>query len=124
MKRAVSRAVALLLIVTCCLAPLGLAAAQEVVGVDLKPLIEEAAKHRNRFAVNVPHRFSTTTHGEWTTREGTRDWTYSVRIPTAVSMSFYAVPVRLPESAQVTVTGVDASATYRASDIARGSIWG
>ena len=112
-----------LLLVTCCLSPLIPAAAQDVLDVDLWPLDQRAAQHHNRFAVDVPHRFSTSTHGEWTANGATRAWTYSVRIPYAVSMSFYVWPVELPGSAQLTVAGISASSTYRSSDVPRASLW-
>jgi hypothetical protein len=123
MRRAAPSIGSLLLIVTSWLAPLNPAAAQDVLDVDLRPLIEDAARHRTRFAVEVPDRFSTSTHGTWTAGGATRDWTYSVRVPSAVSMSFYAMPVQLPASARLTVSGAEASSTYRASDVARASIW-
>lgn len=49
-------------------------------------------------------------------------WRYTVRIPTAISMSFHADKVSLPSSAQLTVTGIS-SFSYRARDVRKGAIW-
>jgi hypothetical protein len=124
MRRISPRIAPLLFFVVNSLLVLTPAAAQEVLRVDLDPLIEQAARHRDRFAVDVPHRFTTSTFGEWSFTGSTREWTYSVRIPSAVSMSFYAPLVQLPPSAELIVTGSSASATYRASDLSHASLWG
>src|SRR5579862_3298859 len=72
------------------------AMAQEVLSTDLSPLIDQSAPFPTRFAVDVPHPVSTTSAGTWT-QNGTRStWTYSIRIPTAVSLSFHAPELSLP----------------------------
>ncbi len=100
------------------------AAAQEVLGTDLSPLIDQSAAFPTRFAVDVPHAVSTAGAGSWT-QSGTRStWTYSIRIPTAVSVSFHASHLNLPGDAVLTVTGKNGgSASYQARDIARGALW-
>ena len=100
------------------------AAAQEVLGTELSPLIDRSAPFPTRFAVDVPHAVSIADAGAWT-QNGTRStWTYSIRIPTAVSMSFHASRLNLPSDAVLTVTGKGgASASYQSRDIARGALW-
>src|SRR5689334_16964701 len=95
-----------------------------VLDVDLAPLIDQSAPHPERFAVNVPHAASTVTQGAWQTNGRTRIWTYAVRIPGAVSVSFHAPLARLPASARLTVGGRDATVVYRAADINRATLWG
>jgi hypothetical protein len=100
------------------------AAAQEVLGIELAPLIDQSASFRTRFAVDVPHAVSTAAAGTWTQSGARSTWTYSIRIPTAVSMSFHASQLNLPGDAVLTVTGKSgASASYQARDIARGALW-
>jgi hypothetical protein len=100
------------------------ATAQDVLDIDLAPLIDQSAHYPTRFAVDVPHSVSTADAGTWT-QSGTRStWTYSMRVPTAVSMSFHADHVTLPAGAVLTVTGESgASASYRTRDIARSGLW-
>jgi hypothetical protein len=99
-------------------------AAQEVLDVDLSPLIDQAARHPTRFAVDLPHAVSIADAGEWTQNGNRSTWTYSIRIPTAVSMSLHASGVHLPDGAVLTVTGENgASASYRARDVARSGLW-
>lgn len=112
-----------LLLLAWILAPLAAAAEIETLNVDLAPLIGQAAQHRERFAVNVPHRISSVTQGMWTTNAGTSQWTYAVRIPTSVSMSFHAANVVLPPSARLTVTSSKVSSTYRAGDVHGSVLW-
>jgi hypothetical protein len=97
---------------------------QDLLDIDLAPLIDQSAHYPTRFAVDVPHRVSPADAGTWT-RSGTRStWTYSMRVPTAVSMSFHASHVTLPASAVLTVTGQNAAhASYRTRDIARSGLW-
>jgi hypothetical protein len=100
------------------------AVAQEVLSTDLAPLIDQSAQFPTRFAVDVPHTVSTANAGTWT-QSGTRStWTYSIRIPTAVSMSFHASGLSLPGDAELTVTGKNgAGVSYKARDIVRGGLW-
>lgn len=95
----------------------------EVLSTDLAPLIERSASDPNRFAVEVPHAVSLTSHGEWSTSGGLSVWRYSLRIPTAVSMSFHARPVYFPNSAQLRVTAGGAVYVYGAKDVNRGELW-
>jgi hypothetical protein len=97
---------------------------QDVLDLDLAPLIDQSAHYPTRFAVDVLHPVSTADAGTWT-QTGTRSiWAYSMRVPTAVSMSFHASHVTLPAGAVLTVTGKNgASASYRARDIARSGLW-
>lgn len=100
------------------------ATAQDVLNTDLSPLIDQSARYPTRFAVDLPHPVSMADAGSWTQNGGLSTWTYSIRIPTAVSMSFHARRVNLPASAVLEVTAANGtSATYRARDIARSGLW-
>lgn len=113
-----------LLLVACCIGQVQAAAKIEVLDVDLVPLIDQGAARPERFAVNVAHAISASTQGEWSTNGAMRTWTYRVRIPTAVSLSFHSPEIHLPASARLTVGGASATATYGASDVSRGGLWG
>jgi hypothetical protein len=90
----------------------------------LSPLIDRSAQYPTRFAVDVTHTVSTASAGTWSQSGTSSTWTYSIRIPTAVSMSFHASSLRLPPSAVLTVTGSDGVGTgYRAHDVARSGLW-
>src|SRR4029077_18460565 len=92
--------------------------------IDLSPLIDQSARYPTRFAVNVPHALSPADAGTWTQNGSSSTWTYSIRIPTAVSMSFHASRVKLPPGAVLTVTGENGvTASYRARDVARSGLW-
>ena len=95
----------------------------DVVSTDIGPLIDEAATHPNRFAVQVVHPASIATHGEWSSSGSTRTWTYVVRVPSAVSLSFHAPHFALPPSGSLTVSGSRGHATYRNTDASRGGLW-
>jgi hypothetical protein len=113
------------LLVVCSLGGAAVAqAAPEVLRVDLSPLIDQAARSPTRFAVDLPHPVSITDAGTWTQAGSRSTWTYAIRIPTAVSMSFHAPGVSLPQSAVLTVTNESgASIGYRARDVARSGLW-
>jgi lysyl endopeptidase len=97
---------------------------QDVLDIDLSPLIDQSARYPTRFAVDLPHPVSTADGGTWTQSGGDSTWTYSIRIPTAVSLSFHADRASFPAGAVLKVTGANgASATYRARDIARSGLW-
>lgn len=99
-------------------------AAQEVIDIDLSPLIDASVQQPTRFAVDVPHSVSTATAGTWSQNGARSIWTYSVRIPTAVSMSFHAASVSLPADTVLTVSSSTAATTsYRARDIASSGLW-
>jgi hypothetical protein len=120
---------ALALVLLACLAN-ALQAAQavtgsEVLATDLAPLIDSAVKQPTRFAVNVPHVVSLTNAGKWTDSGNGSSWTYAVRVPTAVSLSFHASQLTLPANAVLTVTGANGiSNSYHAGDVVRGGLWG
>jgi hypothetical protein len=99
------------------------AAPIHVLSVDLPKLIDEVAGERNRFAVEVPHYFSSATDGDWQSEGAKRIWHYSVQVPTAISLSFHASGVALPASAVLTVTGSRATVQYRSRDLAHGVLW-
>jgi len=44
-------------------------------------------------------------------------WVYSVRIPTAISLSFHAAGIVLPPSAVLTVSTARTTARYTARDV-------
>lgn len=89
------------------------AASVDTLSVDLNALIDAAAASKNRFAVDIAHPVS-----------GSDTWTYSVRIPGAISMSFHASEVSLPAGAVLTVTSGNTTTTYDARDINLGGLWG
>src|ERR1700760_284790 len=80
--------------------PICLAGQVETLQIDLRPLIKAAADTPVQFAVPIAHSVTTQSNGQWSTKPaGSAQWAYSVRIPTAVSMSFHATLIRLPASA-------------------------
>jgi hypothetical protein len=97
----------------------------ESVKTDLKPLIRAAADHRVQFAVQVPHHVSTLSAGRWTNLPavGRAEWTYAIRIPTAVSMSFHANRIHLPAHADLTVRSAFTTVVYRPSDLRQSDLW-
>ena len=84
--------------------------------VNLDRLIDSAAKDRNRFAVDVPHVIdaSQAGMGTWSVTRGVATWRYSVRVPTAVSLSFHAANIFLPPSAELRVLGGGSTYIYSA----------
>lgn len=104
--------------------PVSAATVVDTVQVDLNPLIDEAARSPQQFAVNVHHAVSASHQGVWSQHGSTSTWTYSVRIPTAISMSFHAPHVRLPPSAVLTVSGARTTFRFVARDISRTGLWG
>ncbi len=95
----------------------------EVLSTDLAPLIERSVSAPDRFAVEVGHAVTVSSHGEWSTVGARSVWHYSLRIPTAVSMSFHATPVYLPSSAELRVSAAGAVYVYSAKDVNRGELW-
>jgi hypothetical protein len=91
--------------------------------VDISPLIDEAARYPDRFAVDVAHTISADSMGAWTTNGGVSTWTYAARIDTAISMAFHASSIALPPSAELKVTGASGSVSYTARDVRRGELW-
>jgi len=91
--------------------------------VDLAAGIERAAAFPTRFAVDVPHAISPNTRGEWTTTGSTSTWRHALQIPGAVSMSFHASGVRLPDGAVLKTTIGGVEYFYRAKDLHVGELW-
>jgi hypothetical protein len=92
------------------------------ISIDLDPLIDSAAHDHNRFAVNIPHSVSSVGQGRWASAGATSTWTYNVRVPTAVSLSFHA-HLALPPSATLQVHAGTVTSGYTAKDISRGGLW-
>jgi len=101
------------------------APAVDVVQVDLNPLINAAMKDLNRFAVDIPHPIDSSQAGTgtWSVTRGAATWRYSVRVPTAVSLSFHATNIFLPSSAQLRVVAGGSTYTYSAKDINKRQLW-
>jgi hypothetical protein len=113
--------VALLLLA---LGPIAVAATpRDTLTVDLRPLIDSAAQYPTRFAVDIAHPASSQTHGVWTRTGNKAVWTYGVRIPTAVSMSFHASSTVLPSSATLVVRAGTVTYRYTSRDVHRGQLW-
>lgn len=97
---------------------------QKVLNVDLTPKIEASAARRERFAVNVPHAANLANAGSWERAAGVSTWRYSLRIPTAVSLSFHAAEFQLPPGATLKVTNAaGAQAVYLPTDGGRLGLW-
>lgn len=105
-------------------AALPVATSVDTIRVDLNPLIDTAAHSAEQFAVNVPHSISSASDGSWSTRTAISTWVYSVRVPTAISMSFHATSARLPPSAVLTVTAGRSTLRYTARNVSRSGLWG
>lgn len=90
---------------------------------SLQPLIRDAAASPVQFAVDIPYAASTESDGNWSASAGVAAWHYAVRIPTAVSLSFHALHVRLPGSAILTVQGRSTTVVYRGSDLRGSELW-
>jgi hypothetical protein len=118
------RTVAWIALAWFCIAPVSAATPIDDVRVDLNPLIDTAARSQEQFAVNVPHAVSTLAQGSWSSHGSLSTWVYSVRIPTAISMSFHAAGVVLPPSAVLTVSTARATTRYVARDVSRSGLWG
>lgn len=57
--------------------------------VDLNPLLDSAARSQEQFAVNIHRAVSSASQGIWTQKGSLSTWVYTVRVPTAISMSFH-----------------------------------
>ena len=101
------------------------APAVDVVQVDLERLIDAAVKDRNRFAVDIPRAVdaSQAGTGTWSVTGGVATWRYSVRVPTAVSLSFHAANIFLPPSAQLKVLAGGSTNVYSAKDTYKRQLW-
>ena len=89
--------------------PIRAAAPVDVFDVDIAPLIDSSARYPTRFAVDIARPVSLSTQGQWSDKGANSVWTYTVRIGTAVSMSFHASRLSLPSSASLTVSGASAA---------------
>ena len=103
--------------------PARAASSSDVLSVDLPALIDQVASQPERFAVDVAQPIALSAQGQWTTQGSRRVWTYTVRIPSAVSMSFHAAHLLLPPSAVLSVSGASASVNYRRADVSHGGLW-
>lgn len=99
------------------------AAPIDSIPVDLPALIRDAAGRAHQFAVNVPHRVSTSSAGTWTTEDDRSQWRYTARIDGAVSLSFHAPRLQLPADAVLTVRSGVSTMNYRNADTASGDFW-
>jgi hypothetical protein len=99
------------------------AAPIRILPVDLAPLIDAAARHPGRFAVEVPHVVSTATAGEWSEAAGEARWHYAVRVPGAVSLSLHATGVTLPPDATLAIAGAGARYIVNAHDLHGDALW-
>ena len=97
--------------------------AVDVVKVDLDTLIRAAAPTPAQFAVLVPHKVSVQSAGSWSVHGDVATWRYTVRIPTAISMSFHADKFVLPSSAQLTVRGGSSFTNYVERDAHKEALW-
>jgi hypothetical protein len=95
----------------------------ETLRVDLPRLIDEAARHPDRFAVDIAHAVDLESAGEWEVTADTATWRYQVRIPTAISMSFHATHIILPPAATLTVRAASAASVYLSADLHRDTLW-
>lgn len=95
----------------------------EVVAVDLAPLIERAAPRRAQFAVDVPHAADLESKGRWVRADGVSTWTYTVRVPGAVSLTFHARSVSLPMGATLRVHARGETYEYDRLDVPRRELW-
>jgi hypothetical protein len=95
----------------------------DTVNIDLAPLIDRAAGARERFAVEVPHQVSSARDGTWT-RAGSRDtWELTVRVPTAVTLSFHASRIFLPVSAVLKLSASGVTYEYTPAQIHGTQLW-
>jgi len=95
----------------------------DILRTDLAPLIGAAAASPTQFAVQIPHAVSTANAGAWSIANSRATWRYSVRIPTAVSLSFHAVHAKLPASAVLVVKGVRTTILYDGKTLHRSELW-
>ena len=91
--------------------------------VDLEPLIAVAAHNPAAFAVPVQHKVTSSEAGQWSEIDGVATWTYSVRIPGAVSISFHADSLLLPSDAVLTAVAGNEEYVYHGRQLGSGSLW-
>ena len=96
----------------------------KTLNIDLAPKIDAAISKPERFAVSVPHAADIASAGSWERAAGQSVWRYSVRIPTAVSMSFHAKAYQLPPGASLTVIDANGhAAVYAPADGGPTGLW-
>jgi hypothetical protein len=99
------------------------AAAVDIYRFNLDPLIDQSARRPERFAVDVARRIDSETSGNWVTDQSNATWTYSIQIPSAVSLAFHANLIRLPKNGVLTMSAAGQTYTYRASELRRSELW-
>ena len=96
----------------------------EVVPFDFKSYIPHHLKEQRRYAAPVSKVVDAVTDGTWTVENGRATWRYSVQIPGASSVAFYADQVRLPAGSLVTLHSGDLRPqVYDASFWRDGRLW-
>lgn len=95
----------------------------QTLAVDLDPLITAVADQPSRFAVDVPVAISSERDGQWSESGGVSRWRHSIRVPSAVSLSFLGERIRLPATAQLTVTNGTTTFTYTGAQVLSGRLW-
>ena len=95
----------------------------EVLSVNLNPLIDRAAGRPSQFAVDVAHKVSSATAGRWQVVGRTATWTYGIRIPGAVSLSFHATRVTLPAGGTLTMSAGGETYRFAGRDLHRPDFW-
>jgi lysyl endopeptidase len=113
----------LCLTLLCAALPSAAAAPVDVLRADLQGLIRGASANPSQFAVPIAHKVSAATDGTWTMRGARAQWRYTIQVPTAVSLSFFAPLIRLPSSAILTVRGGSSAMQYRGHDLRSGVLW-
>jgi hypothetical protein len=114
--------VALLLLLGVCGTAWG-TEALETYRVNLDPLIDRAVRHPDQFAVDVARRITSETSGSWRADQETATWTYSIRIPSAVSLAFHASRLKLPADGTLSMIAAGQTYTYRGRDLRRADLW-
>lgn len=95
----------------------------DILRIELDPLIETAAEHPARFAVDVPVAIGIETHGEWSADGDFAVWRYVLRLPSAISMAFHASRIQLPAGARLFVSGGGRQFLYDGRSTVRGDLW-
>lgn len=102
----------------------GFVVEETIVVEDFDEKIEAAMARPERFAIDVPHVATLDSAGSWEAIGPVSVWSYSVRIPDAVSMSFHAREFRLPAGASLTVTGANgASVRHTSEQVSEQGLW-
>jgi hypothetical protein len=123
MKGTSTAVAAWLCLALCAASPLGAAPVVDTLRVNLDPLIDKAARSPEQFAVPLPHSVSSSAQGVWSRRGSMSTWTYSARVPSAISMSVHGSDVVLPPSAVLTVSTDRTTVRYAARDVSRTGLW-